>query len=145
MAKNAKSPWTTKASREAKAYAEKILKAGTTPGKRLPTMASVAVDSTTGKFYHGISRGGNKPTNIHPILDKRLSNVLTKEQRLGKSLAGWEGWNCAEFNAVNNAIHGGAKLENLTVHTVRVKTAANALPCGKCKITTGGVFKSSGQ
>ncbi len=54
------------------------------------------------------------------------------------SLHKWPVANCAEFNAVNNALHAGVKIENMTIYT----NISNDMPpfprCDNCLITTVG-------
>jgi cytidine deaminase len=76
--------------------------------------------------YPGISLGKVKaaqPTDISDVLKRALPE---------ESLTDWQITNCAEFNAVNNALLNGAKLENLTVATVWTDTGAVAPPCANC-------------
>jgi len=48
--------------------------------------------------------------------------------------------NCAEFKAVNNALNAGAKMQNLVVTTVKVKTLALMPMCENCQISIQGVL-----
>lgn len=91
-------------------------------------MVSVAIDQKTGKKYYGMS--GSKPENIHPILRKQMP---------ADSHELWPINNCAEFDAVNNALKGGAKkMEDLHVYTVRTANNQPETRCENCKITTKG-------
>jgi len=104
----------------------------TLPSNRLPTTTSAAVDARTGNIFFGES--GTISNNIHPILAERMPDP---------SLEFWVVSNCAEFNAVNNALHAGANLSDLTVTTLRIRTGAPMPRCLNCKITTDGVFATS--
>ncbi|WP_227429529.1 RHS repeat-associated core domain-containing protein [Psychrobacter sp. I-STPA6b] len=99
-------------------------------GKSQPRAASVAVDLTTGQSYYGISGWSVRSQNIHPLLRSRMPN---------KSLTGCPNVdNCAEFNAVNNALNNGSIISNLEVHTVIVKTDEPFPRCANCRVTTDG-------
>ncbi len=54
------------------------------------------------------------------------------------SLEKWSVANCAEFNAVNNALINGAKIGNLDVGTVMVKKGQAFQMCRICQITIFG-------
>jgi cytidine deaminase len=40
--------------------------------------------------------------------------------------------NCAEFNAVNNALLNGARAKDLVVKTVHTVTQEGVVPCANC-------------
>ena len=86
-------------------------------GKK-PTMTAAALDIKTGQIYFGDS--GVVSENI---------NVILIEQMPKTSMTNWAVANCAEFNAVNNALNAGARINNLVVTTVRVKTLAMERMC----------------
>ena len=100
------------------------------PRKARPMMSAVAVDRRTGKVYSGVS-GRPHPTP-HPQLKDRV------EARKGVRPPDWEPENCAEFQAVNAALHGGARLEDLEVATVVTKSSKPRERCNHCKVTTRG-------
>lgn len=54
------------------------------------------------------------------------------------SLEKWPVVNCAEFNAVNNALNSGARIGNLDVGTVMVKTGQAFPMCRNCQVTIFG-------
>ena len=93
-----------------------------------PTVTSVVADSSTGAAYPGISLG-NKPSVQPTVIAHALKQALPKE-----SLEDWLVTNCAEFNAVNNALLNGAKIENLTVATIWTRSGGIAAPCQNCSV-----------
>lgn len=95
--------------------------------RKLPMGTSAAVDRTTGNVYYGNS--GTISNNINKVLQARMPNP---------SLQKWPVANCAEFNAVNNALNSGAKITNLDVATVVVKTGQAFPMCKNCQITIFG-------
>lgn len=97
-------------------------------GKK-PTMTAAALDIKTGQIYFGDS--GVVSENI---------NVILIEQMPKTSMTNWAVANCAEFNAVNNALNAGARINNLVVTTVRVKTLAMERMCANCSISLKGVL-----
>jgi RHS repeat-associated protein len=104
----------------------------TLPRNKRPTMTSAAVDAKTGKIYYGDS--GTHPDNINQALRERMPAT---------SLEAWSVENCAEFNATNNALNNGAKMEDLTITTVRVKNGDPEPRCDNCRVTTDGAHVTS--
>jgi len=102
--------------------------------RKQPRATCVIVDEETGAVYFGDS--GKIADEIHPVLQQRIDEM-------GSSLEDWPIENCAEFNALNNALLGGAKVENLTAHTVIVKSGENFPRCNNCMITTYGLNVTS--
>ena len=100
------------------------------PRKDRPMMSAVAVDRRTGKVYSGVS-GKPLPTP-HPQLAARV------EARKKVKPPNWDPENCAEFQAVNAALHGGAQLSDLEVATVVTKNGKARERCNHCKVTTRG-------
>jgi hypothetical protein len=130
------------AQEEAQAFAGRLGRAVASP-RDLPSMAAVAVDRRTGQMFHGISLG-NKPglkPSIHPQLQQLMDNASRSKP--------WEFWNCAEFNAVNRALHSGASMDDIVVTTVRARPyvrggavipAGTPVPrCSQCFDVLGGV------
>ena len=105
------------------------IKAGL-PRKDRPMMSAVAVDRRTGKVYSGVS---GKP---HPAAHPQLADRV--EARQGVKPPNWDPENCAEFQAVNAALHGGASLSDLEVATVATKSGKARERCNHCKVTTRG-------
>ncbi|MCI9080688.1 MAG: hypothetical protein HFH68_17585 [Lachnospiraceae bacterium] len=95
--------------------------------------ASIVYDKSTGKCYYGRNNGiciNNKFKN--PILfgtDKK-KGLLPK-----KSFNRYAVGNCAEVDAVNNALNVGAKLESLymsTIHTTKSSFGCLKSACENC-------------
>ena len=99
------------------------------PRRKGPRATSAAVDVKSGAIYYGES--GTISNNINPILANQMPMV---------SRTSWVVPNCAEFNAVNNALNAGAKLENLVVTTVKVRTLTLMPMCKNCQISIQGVL-----
>ena len=117
--------------------AARLRDAARTTGTDPPKKASAVVDARTGRTYHGIPRGNKaakQPTNIHPELAKRMPT---------KSLETWRVTNCAEFNAVNNALHDGATWTDLRVYTVDVARNVPVPRCQNCTISLDGIIVPS--
>lgn len=93
--------------------------------------------SKTGQTYHGQNRALSKG-NINP----ELQSLLPQE-----SLEAWETHNCAECDALNNALNAGAKVEDLEMHTLKLNRKTGKLEnfprCNNCKITTKDVKTTS--
>lgn len=79
--------------------------------------ACIAVDEETGNLYFGRNGGIDKNNSTHnPLLfgDSTHKGVLPD-----KSLNNYPSpWNCAESDAINNALNSGAKLENIHIYTI---------------------------
>jgi hypothetical protein len=73
--------------------------------------------------------GVQMENNINKVLQNRMPNP---------SLEKWPVANCAEFNAVNNALNSGARIGNLNVGTVMVKTGQAFPMCRNCQVTIFG-------
>jgi hypothetical protein len=108
------------------------------PKGQLPRAVSVIVDRKTGRVYEGISGGIKSLDEVHPGLRELLPE---------KSLEKWPVTNCAECDALNKALHDGAELGNLEMHTMKIdkKTgkATNFEKCNNCKITTKDIKTTS--
>lgn len=98
--------------------------------RKMPAKAAVAVDKRTGKVYAGIS--GRPFPEVHPDLQERV------DARKGVKPPEWDPRNCAEFYAVNAALHAGAKVDDLDVSTVFAKTGEPEERCPHCQTTTKG-------
>ncbi len=95
-------------------------------GDDLPSKTSAVLDRSTGEIYKDFSRF-NKASLQPPKIADTLRTAMSP-----KSLETWRTTNCAEFNAVNNALLDGAKPENLVVRTIFSDTLKNAPPCKNC-------------
>ena len=89
----------------------------------------MALDKATGIAYYGES--GYISSNINKILTQRMP---------AESLEKWAIENCAEFNAVNNALNRGAKIEDLMIYTIKTKSLEPFSRCKNCIITTDGAL-----
>ena len=111
-----------------------------------PRMLSVAVDVTTGKPYYGVSGNAGRRA-VHPFMRERAKFDKVET---------WEVDNCAEFDAINNALLAAEAegrrpdCRNLEVFTVRnrptrsggniVRPSGIAEPrCRNCRRSTRGV------
>lgn len=94
---------------------------------RLPRATSTAVDRVTGKVYQAES--GTIAEIIHPLLKKRMPNPSLMMRPVA---------NCAEFNAVNNALLNGSKINNLSVATYRIREGTPFPMCPNCRVTIFG-------
>lgn len=73
--------------------------------------ACVAFDETTGELYFGRNGGIDRfGTELHADIKK----LLPPENYAGFPTT----WNCAETDAINNALHAGASLGNLHIYTI---------------------------
>jgi RHS repeat-associated protein len=121
-----------KARVEAERYAAQLRKSAEFQSTGFPTMASAVVDTSSGKVYLG--RSGALPGDIHPDLRARMP---------ASSLEEWPVNNCAEFDALNKALHDGASLDNLEMATVRVASGKAEPRCKNCKVTTQGIWAAT--
>ena len=96
--------------------------------KERPMMSAVAVDRRTGKVFCGVS---GKP---YPTPHPQLADAV--EARKGVTPPNWDPENCAEFQAVNAALHGGAQLSDLELAMVVTKSGKARERCNHCKVTT---------
>ncbi len=95
---------------------------------KTPTVTSVVKNTDTGQIYFGNS--GYIAENIHPYLRSRMPSPSYKP---------WPVANCAEFNAVNNALLNGARsLDDLAIYTIRTRNLVPIPRCSNCKVTTSG-------
>lgn len=93
-----------------------------------PTHTAAAFDTGSGRAFVDVSRFNKQslqPSEIAPQLRQALPL---------KSLEAWRTTNCAEFNAVNQALKSGAKVENLVFAVVNVEKGTIAIPCNNCSI-----------
>ncbi len=119
-------------------YAQKLLNNGSKKVKRIVNTVALAYDENTSKIYYGYNHGielNNTPVN--PILQSVLPKVSLNNFPLA---------NCAECDAINNALNGGSKLENLHIYTISVtkkKMGEPKLSCENCAYAFKGKVKSN--
>ena len=97
--------------------------------------ATILYNKSTGKYYYGANKGiAVSGAEIHPTLASKLPETSTNAYKLG---------NCAECDAVNQALHDGANWGDLQMHTVGVQWNTGAtFPkplCSNCEITFTGI------
>ena len=73
--------------------------------------ACVAVDDYTGEMYFGRNGGiGHDGLGLHPALKSILPNQSLNNYPTP--------WNCAESDAINQALHSGANISNIHIYTI---------------------------
>lgn len=101
--------------------------------------ASIVYDKSTGKCYYGRNNGINingRSKNHILFGDSKHKGILPE-----KSFNRYAVGNCAEVDAVNNALNDGAKLENLymsTIHTTKFNFGDLKSACENCTYTFKG-------
>ena len=89
--------------------------------------ATVAYDVTTGNYYYGMNRGIQiSGDSLNPSLKSWLPESSLNEFRLG---------NCAEVDAVNQALNDGADIKNLYLYTINTKNNLHKAMCKNCVYT----------
>lgn len=80
--------------------------------------ACVAVDDETGNMYFGRNGGiGRDGDNLHP----KLREILPMRTMNNYPTT----WNCAESDAINQALHSGVNLSSLHIYTISTAARAN--------------------
>ncbi len=110
---------------------------------------SAAVSRTTGRTYTGINANGGirgavregGATVTHP----RLAFIRRWLERVTgrSSLKPWNFENCAEWEAINNALQNGEKIEDLVVFTAKNVSGKPFPCCLNCRLTTLGAAVAS--
>ncbi len=99
--------------------------------KKKMNTATVVYDEKTGKYYYG--RNG-APYEAGYVKNPKLfgkNGILPKE-----SLNGYRVGNCAEVDAINQALNAGANLKDLhmtTIHTTKSSFGKAKEACENCK------------
>lgn len=92
--------------------------------------ATVVYDSKTGNYYYGMNRGVQlSGEGLNPSLAKMLPETSLNQYRVG---------NCAEVDAVNQALNAGANIDDLYMYTINAKTGASKPMCENCTYTFSG-------
>ncbi len=89
--------------------------------------ASVVYDSATGNYYYGMNRGIQ--------LGGDNLNLLLKSWLPEKSLNDYKLGNCAEVDAINQALNSGANVNGLYMYTINTKTNLPKPMCENCNYT----------
>ncbi|MDR2492187.1 MAG: hypothetical protein LBD25_01815 [Coriobacteriales bacterium] len=103
------------------------------PRSQQPRATSAAVDARTGRVYYGDS--GSVPGNINRALQARMPEGGTHP---------WPVGNCAEFNAANTALNSGARIQDLVISTVKVRSGDAFPMCTYCREIFDGITVVSG-
>jgi hypothetical protein len=96
--------------------------------------ASVAFDSNTEKYYYGMNQGLKLSGDA---LNRRVSALLPE-----KSLNSYPVGNCAEVDAINQAINDNAHIRSLYVYTIDIISNETKPPCANCRYAFDGVVAS---
>lgn len=119
-----------------KSWAKEKMNSLDKEAKKKFNTACIVYDESTGRCYYGIN-GGYKEDGYenNPILfgDDTHPGILPKSP-LNKFPVG----NCAEVDAVNQALNDGASLSNLhltTIHTTKKKFGEYKPSCANCIYT----------
>ncbi|WP_252231594.1 MULTISPECIES: hypothetical protein [unclassified Clostridium] len=118
-------------------------------GAYKPAKVSSAVDMNTGDIYFGYngankfnpSRNGLRP-ELQELVDNTKTLASSEVNNPYASRESYELWsvdNCAEVYATNNALRGGANIDNIFLNTKYFNTGEYAEPCANCKITFKGL------
>ncbi len=101
--------------------------------------ACVAYDESTGKYYYGQNGGiSQNNTERNPVLfgDSAHPGILPQT-----SFNNYAVGNCAEVDAINNALNAGASLRNLhisTIHATKENMGKNKPACENCTYSFKG-------
>jgi hypothetical protein len=144
---------TIKASSLAKSYVVKHAKdiIANTSKSKLPRAITAIVDTKTGRVYYGRSGGLVNTMEKNPMLVSEIEKVKNQAKiKVGKeTFTDWDVSNCAECDALNQALNDGADIKNLEMHTVKIDKKTGAVTdferCDNCKLTTKDVKTTSDQ
>jgi peptidoglycan hydrolase-like protein with peptidoglycan-binding domain len=134
------------ATRAARLSASEITKVTGGVWKPAKTCALKNVKESVLKYLGDSGMAGN-PTrleNIHPKLQQLYDNFISQ---YGGSLKDWPIENCAEWNAINQALwaDSNAELSDFVFYTVDVSTGAFEAPCANCQRLFKGAYYFDGQ
>lgn len=89
--------------------------------------ATVAYDAKTGEFYYGMNRGVQlSGDTLNSELSKWLPAKSLNQYRLG---------NCAEVDAVNQALNAGSNISDIYLYTINTKNNIPKPMCENCVYT----------
>ena len=97
-------------------------------GQGDPKYVSIAYDSNTGRAYYGRNYWCDSPNPdyIHPALQHYVPS---------ENLEGWWVYNCAEMDAVNQALWHGSDLGDIQLYTYNNMRASDGYMCANCSST----------
>ena len=91
--------------------------------------ATVVYDARTGNYYYGMNRGVQlSGDTLNLSLESWLPESSLNQYRLG---------NCAEVDAVNQALNSGANASDLYLYTINTKNNVSQPMCENCIYTFG--------
>ena len=91
--------------------------------------ATVVYDARTGNYYYGMNRGVQLSGDMLNLsLESWLPESSLNQYRLG---------NCAEVDAVNQALNSGANASDLYLYTINTKNNVSKPMCENCIYTFG--------
>ena len=91
--------------------------------------ATVVYDARTGNYYYGMNRGVQlSGDTLNLSLESWLPESSLNQYRLG---------NCAEVDAVNQALNSGANASDLYLYTINTKNNVSKPMCENCIYTFG--------
>ena len=100
-------------------YAKNIFENGTKDEKSSLNTVTIVYDEENDKYYYGMNHGIDLHNSFKNVI---LFGNVTYDGILPKlSLNKFPLGNCAEVDAINNALNNGAKLEHLHMTTLDVK------------------------
>lgn len=89
--------------------------------------ATVVYDAKTGEFYYGMNRGVQlSGDTLNSELSKWLPEKSLNQYRLG---------NCAEVDAVNQALNSGSNISDIYLYTINTKNNMPKPMCENCVYT----------
>lgn len=93
--------------------------------------ATVVYDAKNANYYYGMNKGIKlSGDNIHPSLASWLPDTTLED--------GLIVGNCAEVDAVNQALNSGANVADLYMYTIDTKKNISKKMCENCKYTFYG-------
>jgi hypothetical protein len=102
--------------------------------RRMFNTATVVHDMRSGRYYFGMNKGVTySGVPLHRTIADRLPKVSRNKYELG---------NCAEVDAVNQALTDGAQWSNLEMHTIGIRKDGSTFVkqlCENCLETFGGI------
>lgn len=125
----------------AERMAEDLAKISNTQRSKFNT-ATVVYDEKNDKYYYGMNKGifkNGAEKNTILFGDNTHTGILPRE-----SLNNYKIGNCSEVDAINNALNGGARLEDLhitTIHASANRMGESKAACQNCTYSFKGRVK----